>query len=135
MQGRDNEGERLLREALKLSPQNAEVYHALGLLLVRKKQMSEAIDALEKSVRLKPDNPHYSYVYAVALNTIGKSAEAIEVLKKTNTRHPNDREVLYALVYFNRDRGNINAARQYAEKLIELSPSDSDAHRLLDELK
>jgi outer membrane protein assembly factor BamD (BamD/ComL family) len=47
----------------------------------------------------------------------------------------NDREVLYALVYFNRDRGNINAAKQYAEKLIELFPSDSDAHRLLDELK
>jgi cytochrome c-type biogenesis protein CcmH/NrfG len=77
MQGKDDRGERLLREALKLSPQNAEVYHALGLLLVQKKQMSEAIDALEKSARLKPDNPHYS----------------------------------------------------------ELSPSDSDAHRLLDELK
>lgn len=135
MQGKDDEGERLLREALKLSPQNAEVYHALGLLLVRKKQMAEAIDALEKSAKLKPDNPHYSYVYAVALNTMGKPAKAIEVLKEANARHPNDREVLYALVYFNRDRGNINAARQYAERLIELSPSDSDARRLLDELR
>jgi Flp pilus assembly protein TadD len=135
IKGRDDEGERTLGEALKLSPQNAEVYHALGLLLVRKKQMPEAIDALEKSAKLKPDDPHYSYVYAVALNTIGKPVEAMEVLKEAHARNPNDREVLYALVYFNRDKGNISAARQYAEKLIKLSPSDPAVRRLLDELK
>jgi tetratricopeptide (TPR) repeat protein len=135
IKGMDDEGERMLRKALKVSPQNAEVYHALGLLLVRKKQMPEAIDALGKSAKLKPDDPHYSYVYAVALNTIGKPVEAIEVLKEGHARNPNDREVLYALVYFNRDKGNINAARQYAEKLIELSPSDPAVRRLLDELK
>ena len=59
----------------------------------------------------------------------------IKVLKKAHARHPNDREVLYALVVFNRDMGNLDVAGQYAEKLIVLSPQDPAARRLLNQLK
>lgn len=135
LQGKDDEGERLLRNALKLSPQNAEVYHALGLLLVRKKQISEAVEALEKSAKLSPNNPHYSYVYAVALNNVAKTSQALKVLNEAHARHPNDREVLYALVYFYRDKGNLDAARRHAEKLIELSPNDPSVKSLVNELQ
>jgi Flp pilus assembly protein TadD len=133
--GKDSEGESLLRNALLLSPQNADVYHALGLLFVREKRISEAVEALEKSARLRPDNPHYSYVYAVALNTEGKKKEAIEFLIETHDRHPNDREILYALVTFNRDGGNVEAAKNFAQKLIELSPNDPSFRNLLDQLQ
>ena len=135
LQGQDDQGERILREALTIAPRNADVHQALGLLLVRHKRMPEAVKALGQSARLRPDNTHYSYVYAVALHTIGRSQEAIKVLKKAHARHPNDREVLYALVVFNRDMGNLDAAGQYAEKLIVLSPQDPTARRLLNQLK
>ncbi len=135
LEGRDDEGERILREALTIAPRNADVHHALGLLLVRHKRMPEALKALGQSARLRPDNTHYSYVYAVALHTTGRAKQAIKVLKEAHGRHPNDREVLYGLVTFNRDMGNLDAASQYAEKLIALSPQDPAARRLLNQLQ
>jgi Flp pilus assembly protein TadD len=57
------------------------------------------------------------------------------VLEEAHKRRPSDREVLYALINFNRENGNVKEARQYAEKLLEITPHDPDALRLLDELK
>jgi predicted CXXCH cytochrome family protein len=135
MEGRDADGETLLRSALEISPESGDVYHALGLLLVRQNKIPEAMDAFEQSVRLSPDNARYSYVYAVALNDTGKKSESIRVLKEAHERHPGDRELLYALINFNREIGDIPAAVEYAEELTEFSPYDPDAARLLDELK
>lgn len=135
MQGRDTEGERLLRSALEISPRNGDVYHALGLLLVRQNRIPEAMDAFEESVKLSPDNTRYSYVYAVALNDTGKKYESIRVLEEAYKRRPTDRDVLYALINFNRENGDVPAAVGYAEKLLELSPEDPEAARILHELK
>ncbi|MFI5322512.1 MAG: tetratricopeptide repeat protein [Thermodesulfobacteriota bacterium] len=135
MEGRDNEGERFLRRALEISPRNGDVYHALGLLLVRQNKIPEAMHALEESVKFSPDNTRYNYVYAVALNDTGKKTESIRVLEEINMRHPGDREVLYALINFNRENGRVPEALEYAEKLVELSPEDSGARRILQELK
>jgi Flp pilus assembly protein TadD len=134
MQGRDAEGERLLDSALEISPRDGDVYHALGLLFVRQNRIPEAVSALEKSVMMSPDNPRYSYVYAVALNDTGKKSESIRVLEEAHERHPGDRELLYALINFNREIGDVLSARRYAEKLLEVSPHDPGAARLLDEL-
>ena len=57
------------------------------------------------------------------------------MLEEVHAKHPNDREVLYALVTFNRDRGNLAAARHYAEKLLTLAPQDTAAHQLLEQLQ
>jgi Flp pilus assembly protein TadD len=135
MQGRDAEGERLLESALEISPRDGDVYHALGLLFVRQHRILEAVSALEKSVMMSPDNPRYSYVYAVALNDIGKKSESIRVLEEAHKHRPADREVLYALINFNRENGDIVRSLEYAEKLVEISPDNPEAVRLLDELK
>jgi tetratricopeptide (TPR) repeat protein len=135
LQGRDEQGEKLLRQALKIAPRDADIYHALGLLFVRQKRLADALEALKQSAELSPDNPHYSYVYAVALNSVGRKKEAIKFLEETHFRHPNDREILFALATFNRDGGNLHAARNYAEKLIELSPKDPSFRKLLEELQ
>lgn len=45
LQGRDAEGEKTLRQALALEPQNAAAHHALGLLLIRQKKLPEALIA------------------------------------------------------------------------------------------
>ncbi len=59
---------------------------------------------------LSPDDAHYIYVYAVALNSTGKQEEAIMVLQGAHNRHPNNRDILSALVAFLRDMGNEAAA-------------------------
>lgn len=135
IQSKDAQGERVLRNALQISPGNGDVYHSLGLLLVRQNRIPEAMNTLEESVKLSPGNTHYSYVYAVALNDTGRKSESIRVLEEAHKRRPADREVLYALINFNRANGDIPAAVEYAEKLIEVSPENSEATRILHELK
>jgi len=132
---KDNEAESLLRSALGISPWNGDVYHALGLLLVRQNRIPEAMNALEQSVKLSPGNTRYSYVYAVALNDAGRKSESIRVLEEANKRRPADREILYALITFNRDYGDIPAAVEYAEKLVEVSHDEPGVVSILNDLK
>ena len=78
---------------------------------------------------------HYRYVYAVALHSTGKPDDAIKVLEEAHARQPNDREVLYALVTFNRDRGELEAARRYARQLLILAPQDPAVRQLVNRLQ
>ena len=70
--GRDDEGERTLRRGIervaRFSPAaDADLHHALGLLLVRQKRRAEALAALARAADLAPGEPRYGYVHAVAL--------------------------------------------------------------------
>ena len=117
---RDDEGERILRDGLKIMPKNATLHHALGLTLVRLKRADAALAELEQATLLEPADTRFSYVYAVALHSTGRSDAAISRLKKTLTTHPNDRDTLEALASFHQARGASAAAKEYAERLRAL---------------
>ena len=134
-QGRDRDGEKTLRQALELDPQNAAAHHALGLLLIRQKQLSEAMSELAEATRLGGDNPRYGYVYAVALNGAGQRPKAIQELEAVLTRHPNDRNTLATLATFQHDVGNLDAARHTARKLAELEPNNPQVQALLQQME
>ena len=87
---RDEEGEHLLREALAIAPDSADAHHALGLLLVRQRQLSAALIELERAATLAPEQARYVYVYAVALDSAGEPDRAREVLETARQRHPED---------------------------------------------
>lgn len=131
LQGRDADGEKTLRQALDLDPHNATAHHALGLLLVRQQRLPEALTALAEAARLDGNNPRYGYVYAVALNGTGQGPKAIEELETVLAKHPNDRDTLLALVAFQRDAGNLDAARNHARRLATLEPDNSEVRALL----
>jgi len=121
VQGRDAEGEGVLRDGLKQVPKSATLHHALGLVLVRLKRTDAALAELEQATVLEPGNAHFSYVYAVALHSTGKPDAAIKRLEKTSAAHPNNREILEALVSFHQARGERTAADQYANRLRQLA--------------
>ena len=131
IQGREGEGEKTLRQALALDPPNASAHHALGLWLIRQKRLPEALTALAEAARLGGDNPRYGYVYAVALNGAGQGQQAIQTLETVLAKHPNDRDTLLALVAFQRDAGNLDAARNHARRLATLEPDNPEVQALL----
>ena len=131
LQGRDADGEKTLRQALDLDPRNAAARHALGLSLIRQKRLPEAITELAEAARLDGDNPRYGYVYAVALNSAGQGPKAIQTLEAVLAKHPNNRDSLLALVAFQRDAGNLDAARDYARRLAALEPDNPEVRALL----
>ena len=90
MRGQDQQGADLLRKALIIEPNNADVRHSLGLLLVRQHNYAEALDQLRQASELAPDNVRYAYVYAIALNSTGAAAQAMTLLERTHRQHPAD---------------------------------------------
>jgi Tfp pilus assembly protein PilF len=116
-QGRDADGERVLRQALALHPESADVRHALGLLLVREKRSDAALAEFAKAAELSPENPRYAYVYAVALDSLGQRSRAVAVLEQAQRRFTGDRDILTALVQFSARNGDRAAATRWAEKL------------------
>jgi tetratricopeptide (TPR) repeat protein len=122
--GHEDEGESILRAAIARSPSDASLQDALGLSLVRQGRGRDAIADLATAARLDPANARFNYVYAVALNDAGKRDKAIETLKKVLLDHPYDRDILAALVSFDRDAGNSNESLKYAARLRELQAAD-----------
>jgi len=89
-EGRDDEGEKLLRRAIELAPDSAEAHHALGLLLVRRQDLPAALDELKRAAELAPNEPRAVSVYAIALHSAGEPARAIEVLEALRAKRPGD---------------------------------------------
>jgi tetratricopeptide (TPR) repeat protein len=89
-QGRDGEGERLLREGLARLPKSAAPHHSLGLLLVRQKKLPEALASLNRATELAPDETRFRYVYAVALYSAGQVRAAKAAVAAGLKRRPGD---------------------------------------------
>jgi predicted CXXCH cytochrome family protein len=130
--GQDEQGEVVLRAALRTMPEQADVLHAYGLLLVRNQRYAEATKHLGRAAGLRPDNARYSYVYALASQKIGDTRGAFTTLIAAHDRHPNNRDILFSLATMSRDRGDLEKAVQYANALVELSPGDSAPLQLLE---
>lgn len=90
---------------------------------------------LELAADAAPEVARYSYVYGVALHSSGEVERAITVLEGALERHPGSAEILQALASFHRDRGSIQEAIRYAERLVELLPQDPGARQLLQQLQ
>lgn len=134
-QGRDDAGEKMLRDAVSVAPSSAEAAHSLGLLLVRLERSKEALEQLRRADVLAPDVPRYGYTYALALHGNGDVAGAVAVLERTHERHPADRTILIGLTAIERSRGNRPAAIRYAEQLLALQPTDPEAQTMLEQLR
>jgi Flp pilus assembly protein TadD len=135
MRGLNQEGVDLLRKAMTIDPNNADIHHSLGLALVRQHNYADAVPELRQASELAPDNARYAYVYAIALNSIGDGASAMELLEKTHKRHPTDRDTLLALVSIARGSGDFATALTHARELVALYPTDLQIRMLVLDLE
>lgn len=104
--GRDPAGEAVLQQGLERLPDAASLHHALGLLRVRQGRLPEAVESLARAARLAPENARYAYVHALALERAGQPADAIVALRAALQRHPNDRDILAAILRIARTSGD-----------------------------
>ncbi|HXA21476.1 MAG TPA: multiheme c-type cytochrome [Acetobacteraceae bacterium] len=135
MRGQDQQGADLLRKALVVEPNNADVRHSLGLLLVRQHNYAGALAQLRQASELAPDNVRYAYVYAIALNSTGATDQAMTLLERTHRQHPADTDVLVALVSIARDSGDLSTALRYARELAGLHPADMQIRAMVLDLE
>lgn len=125
----------MLREGIAAAPRAAALHHALGLALVREQRPAEAAPELQRAAELAPDNPRFGFVYAVAVKETEGVARALEVLRAQLLRQPENRDLLLALTSYSREAGDMQAARDYAERLARLAPKDPQVQKLRAELE
>jgi predicted CXXCH cytochrome family protein len=121
--GRDPEGEALLRDAIKRTPNEAALHEALALSLVRQKRKPEALHVLARAQTLPLASGHTRYLYAVSLADAGRTREAIAVLEKAS-RKRGDRDVLLALANYRKDAGDAAGAKAALDRLAAMNPGD-----------
>ena len=121
--GRDQEGEVLLRDAIKRTPNEVALQEALALSLVRQKRKPEALQVLARAQSLPAATGHTSYLYAVSLADAGRTREAIAVLEKA-ARKRGDRDVLLALASYRKDAGDPAGAKAALDRLVAMNPGD-----------
>jgi predicted CXXCH cytochrome family protein len=134
VQGREDEAERTLRDAVAIMPDEARLHHALGLSLARSGRLEEALAELERAAGLS-SAPEFVYAYAVALHSSGRARQAIRRLEAARVRHPNDRNLLFALAAYYRDAGDTASAIRHARRLLEYHPDDAQTRALLRSLE
>jgi Flp pilus assembly protein TadD len=115
--GRDADGEAVLQQGLEQAPDAASLHHALGLRRVRQGQIPAAVESLSRAAQLAPENARYTYIYALALERTGRSADAIVTLRAALQRHPNDRDILAAILRIARASGDRETVAEFAERL------------------
>ncbi len=115
-QGRDEAGREVLEQGLSRVRDPAPIHHALGLLLVRQKQLGAALPHLRQAAEAPSASTRYRYVYAVALQSSGDVRRAIEVLEMAHNDDPGDRDVLAALVSYLRATGQAQKADFYVRR-------------------
>jgi hypothetical protein len=84
---------------------------------------------------LYPGEHKYGYVYAIALHSLGQTSDAMRVLADGLARHPDNQDMLLALVTFHRDAGDIPSALKYAERLVKIAPNNQALNALIQQLR
>jgi predicted CXXCH cytochrome family protein len=133
--GREDDGEKVLRGAIDAAPNDGGLHHALGLSLVRLKRLGDALVELRRAAELERGNARYAYIYGVALHSAGRQQEAITYLRESLAGHPENRDIIMAIVSFSREAGDTATALQYAEQAARIAPDDPAVRRLAEELR
>ena len=134
-QRRDGAAERVLRDAIERLPDEATLHHSLGLTLVRRQRLAEALEPLRRAAELAPAVARYAYVLGVGVHSAGDIDGALRVLGEAHLQFPVDRDILVALATFARDAGNTDRAIDYALRLRALAPRDPQVLELVRSLE
>jgi Tfp pilus assembly protein PilF len=133
--GREDDAEKVLRRTISIAPGDGGLHHALGLSLVRLKRLDEALVELRRAADLEQSISRYAYAYGVALHSAGHGPEAIAYLKESLKGHPEDRDIIMAIISFSREAGDTDTALQYAGQASRIVPDDPTIKGLMDELR
>jgi Flp pilus assembly protein TadD len=114
----------ILRGAIKHHPRCAGAHNELGLLLLERKQVDEAVPELKAAAKQDSDNADFLNNYGFALITAGKTEAAIvplrAALKIDGTRERTRNNLGFALV--------ANDKPDEAYRLFRSSQTEGDAH-------
>ncbi|MDO3694000.1 tetratricopeptide repeat protein [Wenyingzhuangia sp. chi5] len=93
-----------------------------GLLLNELGRPKEAIVQLQKAIGYLPENDRIAYNLALLYFQNKQTKNAISVLNTQLKRSANNTDLIYLMAYIYKENNEIEKAKKYAKKLIEIAP-------------
>jgi tetratricopeptide (TPR) repeat protein len=125
LQVNDHDAEASFRAAIGWKPEASEAHVCLGRLLVRTQRNDEGVAELRRAVEVDPNGPEPAYELARALPT---NAETAGLLEKAVHERPSYAFALLRLAEVDLELGRLAPARQAADSVIKVSPSEPAAY-------
>jgi tetratricopeptide (TPR) repeat protein len=133
-QQRPVEGERALREHLRLAPQSPKGHAQLAVALLMQQRHAEAAEVLRTGVALKPTWRELRSNLGFACVQLGRQDEALAHYREALALDPNHVPSHTALAELLMRRGDQAEARQLLQQALEIDPSDPRTRGMLDRL-
>jgi tetratricopeptide (TPR) repeat protein len=127
-----------LRRLIKLKPDHAHAYNALGYTLAdRTERLPEAVELLSQALKLSPDDPFILDSMGWALFKMKHLPEAVEHLRRAFTAKA-DPEIsahLGEVLWVRNEKGDRDEARQIWQGSLKVHPDNESLREVLSRLK
>lgn len=120
------------KEALKLNPDNADLYYYLGVCKYSLEQYEEAVTYLKKAAEAKPDDDEVYYYLGINYYSLGQYPQAITYMQKVLKINPDDAEAYSIIATSKYLLGQIQEAKEAFYKAIELFKKKGDYLKAMD---
>jgi tetratricopeptide (TPR) repeat protein/cytochrome c556 len=131
--GESKKAESSLKEALKIAPDSAAANLNMGLLKAEQGDKKSAETYLRQAWKADPQMGQAAYNLCIILSE-SKPDEAIGWCRKASEASPSNPKFAYSLAYYERKKGDTEAAVGTLRNLIARNPDYPDAYVLLGEI-
>jgi tetratricopeptide (TPR) repeat protein len=125
--GKGEAAEAEWQQAVKLAPDNVEVWQLLGDYYIRVQNWKAARAALGHVQQLQPDAPNLNGNLAVCAMGLGDTKKVEQYAEAELKRNPDDAAVMEVLVDALAQRRELEKRTKYARRLAQLRPDNPDA--------
>jgi len=122
------DAETCFRAVIAKNPNSATARSNLGVALLNKGFVDEAIAQLKRSIEIDPDYQFGHYNLAAALMEKGEPDEAIPHLRTVLKMNPNHTKAYYTLGNALSKKGDLDEAAASYKRALQLQPDFPDAH-------
>nr|WP_243760498.1 multiheme c-type cytochrome [Aestuariicella hydrocarbonica] len=131
----EDRADAVLRTGLQKQPTAAALHHSLGLSLIRRQDYAAAQRSLAQAAKLDPGNARYGYVNGLMLQRDQQPRAAVKEWQRVLQQHPQDRDVLTALLQQSQQAGDGAQMLEYAERLLAVTPDSRQLQQMVDQLR
>jgi Tfp pilus assembly protein PilF len=131
--GENKKAESSLNEALKIAPDSAAANLNMGLLKAEQGDRKSAERYMRQAWKADPQMSQAAYNLCVILSE-SKPDEAVGWCRKASEASPSNPKFAYSLAYYERKKGDTEAAIGTLRNLIARNPDYPDAYVLLGEI-